>query len=107
MDSFAKDVMSPLLGGDDRAADWIRMARLEYEPAKIPAAVALMSRIAADAKDAEARRRWTHLGHRLDSFFWEWERNGRKFPIYAMHVETARPREGGSLPDHLAKPASP
>ncbi len=107
MDSFAKDVMSPLLGGDDKAADWIRMARLEYDPEKIPTAVAQISRIAADAKDAGARRRWTHLGHRLDSFFWEWERNGRRSPIYAMHVESARPGEGAPLPDHLARPASP
>jgi len=96
---FARDVMSPLLGGDGQAADWLKMARLEFAPERIPAATAKIARIAADAKDAEARRRWTHLANRLDSFRWEWERNGRKNPSYAMHQEAQT--TGEARPDHL------
>ena len=99
VDAFARDVMSPLLGGDSRAADWLRMARLEYDPEKIPAASAKIAQIAADVKDPEARRRWTHLGGRLDSFYWEWERNGRKSPVYALH--SAADEKRASRPDHL------
>ena len=101
MDGFVRDVMAPLLGGEALAAEWVGMARLDHDPEKIPAASERIARIAADVKDAEARRRWTHLAHRLDSFRWEWERNGRKLPVYSHHPEPLLPKGGVSRPDHL------
>jgi hypothetical protein len=101
MDDFAKNVMSPLLGGDGQAADWIRWARLEHEPEKIPEASAAIARIAADSvSKPEIRRRWTHLAHRLDSFYWEWERNGRQSPVYCNHPVPMKSKAKDS-PDHL------
>lgn len=101
MSEFAEDVMAPRLGGADRASDWLAWARLEHEPAKIPVATARIARIAADAADAEVRRRWLQLGARLESFYWEWERNGRQLPIYANHPEPMRKTEKARGADHL------
>jgi len=101
MDAFAADVMAPRLGGVDRAGDWLAWARLEHDAAKIPDATAKIARIAADTTDREIRRRWLQLGARLESFHWEWERNGHVLPIYASHPEPMKKREKAKGADHL------
>ena len=98
---FAKDVMAPRLGGADRAADWLAWCRLEHDAAKIPYATEKIARIAADANDAEIRRRWLQLGSRLESFHWEWERNGHVLPVYASHAEPMTRKEKAKGADHL------
>lgn len=101
LEAFAEDVMAPRLGGLDRAGDWMAWARLEHDAAKIPPITAKIARIAADVKDREARRRWLQLGSRLESFYWEWERNGRRLPIYARHPEPMGREERTKGADHL------
>ena len=51
--------------------------------------------------DAEVRRRWLQLAARLESFYWEWERNGRVLPVYAKHPEPMRKQEKAKGADHL------
>lgn len=101
MAAFAKDVMAPRLGGVDRAADWLAWCRLEHDAAKIPYATAKIAKVAADATDAEVRRRWLQLAARLESFYWEWERNGRVLPVYAKHPEPMKKQETAKGADHL------
>lgn len=92
MDDFVKDVMAPRLGGAERAARWVEFARLDHQPERIPAATAVIAKLAADATDGEVRRRWLNLGARLESFHWEWQHNGHRLPIYSHHPEPLRDR---------------
>ena len=101
LDDYAKDVMAPRLGGVDRAHDWIMWANLEVEPERIPDATAKIARIAADAADREARRRWMQLAGRLESFRWEWERNGRRLPVYCRHPQPMKKAQDASGAMHL------
>ena len=101
LDGFAKDVMAPRLGGVDRAHDWIAWARLEHAPAEIPDATAKIARIAADANDAEIRRRWMQLAWRLASFHWDWERNGGVSPLYCNHPEPMKKKQQAAGAMHL------
>ena len=73
---FVADEMAPRLGGDpERAARYAEFAKLTAEPAKIPAAVAEIVRIAAEvAADHDAARRWTYLASFLDAYCYEFLR---------------------------------
>jgi len=71
---FARDVMSPLLGGETFAEQYLAFAPLETKSAEAkPAVDAIISRILPAVRDAEARRRWLWLAARLDSFRWDVE----------------------------------
>ena len=99
---FVSDVMAPRLGGENPAARWLEWARLENQPEKIAAATDEIAKLVGGVKDKEARRRWLYLAARLESFRWEWERNGHVLPNYSFR---ARPENGAranpSKPDHM------
>lgn len=84
MREFGRDVMAPLLGGDDFAEKWIAYAPLQNDTAKVPKAVDDISRFLPSIRDREALRRWLWLANHLSSYRWNDDRfrDGRKRPAY-------------------------
>ncbi len=74
--NFAEDIMSPRLGGLDRAEKYYEFATLYREIKKVPQAVAEIGKIAGEIKDREALRRWLYLGNFLNSYYWEVQQGG-------------------------------
>ena len=74
IENYAQDVMAPRLGGSyDDALSFLKFGVLTKEPAKIPAAVQEITKIAAKVKDSEAVRRWIYLANFLNSYYWEYK----------------------------------
>ena len=55
----------------DLAERYIQLAALIYDQAKIPAAVAEITKILAGLTDYDAQRRWMYLGSFLNAYYWE------------------------------------
>jgi hypothetical protein len=70
LDVFLRDVAAPLLGGGELARDYLRLARLRDDPARIPAALETIYRRIATLPAAAARR-WAWLANHLASFLEE------------------------------------
>jgi len=76
--NFRRDVMSPLLGSDEFAERYCAFAPLKNDPQKAaPAVNEILTKIIPSVSDGEVRRRWLTLAAHLDSYRWDWERNGR------------------------------
>lgn len=82
---FVRDVMSPLLGGDELAAKYAAYAPLQYEPKGIPDALKDIARIIGSVGDREALRRWMWLANNLSGYAWSVAHfpAGRPHPNYA------------------------
>ena len=82
---FVRDVMSPLLGGDELAAKYAAYAPLQYEPKGIPDALKDIAKIAGSVGDREALRRWMWLANNLSGYAWSVAHfpAGRPHPNYA------------------------
>ena len=92
-DDFIKDVMSPLLGGDERALLYYEMAQVSEETWRgIPDAVREIARLSIDVSDADAFRRWQYLAAFLHSCYYEIMQNGG-VRMKAPH-EADRPDQG-------------
>ena len=83
---FVRDVMSPLLGGDELAAKYAAYAPLQYSPKGIPAALKDIAKIAGSVGDREALRRWMWLANDLSGYAW----NDAHFPAGRHHPSYAR-----------------
>ena len=82
---FVRDVMSPLLGGDEFAAKYAAYAPLQYAPKGIPAAFVDIAKIVGSVGDREALRRWMWLANHLSGYAWNEAHfpTGRPHPAYA------------------------
>lgn len=67
LDTFLRDVAAPLLGGENRARDYLRYARLLDQRAQIPGALEEMYACCASLQP-ETARRWVWLANYLASF---------------------------------------
>ena len=85
-EEFARDVMSPLLGGDEFAAKYAAYAPLQYAPKGIPAVLKEIAKITGTVADREARRRWIWLANDLSGYAW----NAAHFPAGSPHPNYAR-----------------
>lgn len=76
---FVADEMAPRLGVDfGLAARYAKFAKLTADPAKIPAAIREIVRIAAEVSgDYDAARRWTYLASFLNAYHYEFLRRDR------------------------------
>ena len=83
---FVRDVMSPLLGGDELAAKYAAYAPLQYAPKGIPAALKDIAKIVGSVGDHEALRRWMWLANNLSGYAW----NAAHFPAGRPHPNYAR-----------------
>ena len=70
-ESFIRDAMAPLLGGEDVAAFYYQSASLQDIPDKIPSVVREIGKITNSVKDYEILRRWQYLASYLNGFYWE------------------------------------
>ena len=68
---FIRDVMAPLLGGEEKAAFYYEIAALHLNPGKIPEAAVQAAKIAADITDYETLRRWQYISSFLNGYYWE------------------------------------
>jgi hypothetical protein len=67
LDAFLRDVAGPLLGGEERARDYLRFARLVSDRERIAEALEkIYSRLSALPR--AAARRWAWLANHLASF---------------------------------------
>ena len=82
---FARDVMSPLLGGDAFAEKYAAYAPLQYDVRGIPSALADIAKIIGSVRDSAARRRWLWLADNLAGYRWNSDHfpKGRPRPNYA------------------------
>ncbi len=84
LSDFARDVMSPRLGGDELAAKWCLYAPWQDEPKRIPEAVGDIARFLPGVRDRHARRRWMWLANHLSAYRWNVDHfpKGRPHPRY-------------------------
>ena len=71
IDNYIRDVMAPLLGGEEYAHVYYNAARLHLEPERIPEVSFAAAKIAAGIKDYETLRRWQYLASFLNGYYWE------------------------------------
>ncbi len=80
-ENFIKDVMAPLLGGEQQAAFFYESASCHEQIEKIPAISTQAAKIAVEAKDYETMRRWQYLASYLNGYYWEAMMNGGKAEV--------------------------
>ena len=73
-EDYAKEVMAPLLGGEELALRYLDFGVLNRTPEKINAALPEMAKIIGTLRDPETIRRWTYLASFLNTFAWEYEK---------------------------------
>ena len=85
-EQFVRDVMSPLLGGDEMAAKYAAYAPLQHAPKGIPAALKDIAKIVKSISDHETLRRWMWLANNLSGYSW----NASHFPVGRPHPNYSR-----------------
>ena len=73
-EDYARDVMAPLLGGDELALRYLEFGVLNRTPEKIRTAMPEMAKIIGKLKDPDTIRRWSYLTSFLNTFGWEYEK---------------------------------
>ena len=78
-EDFARDVMAPLVGGENLAGRYLELGVLNRTPEKIVAAMPEFARIIGSLQDPEHIRRWTYLASFLNTYAWEYmQKQNRK-----------------------------
>lgn len=75
-EAFQKDVMAPLLGGENAAALYTELSRRCERGERLTAGAEEICRLLPKLDTSDARRRWLWLANRLNSFAWESEKSG-------------------------------
>lgn len=88
LQSFAENVMAPLLGGTALAETYLEFGYLNKQPEKIPAAVREIARIIPRIKKEDALRRWFYLASFLNSFYWEGVQSGYEKTNRKVNLES-------------------
>lgn len=70
-DDFVKDVMSPLLGGDEKAKFYFDVAGMHTDTKDVPKVALEIAKITSDIRDYETLRRWQYLASFLNGYYWE------------------------------------
>jgi hypothetical protein len=71
MEAYIRDVMAPLLGGEEYAHVYYNAARGHMTPEQIPAFSLQAAQIASGITDYEILRRWQYIASFLNGYYWE------------------------------------
>jgi len=71
MDAFIRDVMAPLLGGEEYAHIYYDAARMHMDPSNVPEFAVKAAKIMSGITDYEILRRWQYIASFLNGFYWE------------------------------------
>ena len=71
MDAYIRDVMAPLLGGEEYAHIYYNAARMHMNPENVPEFAVKAAKIMSGITDYEILRRWQYIASFLNGFYWE------------------------------------